>query len=64
MHFAHVIQSRKGRAWAVLIALAIMGILIAALFCCLADHQDRLKWTICTAYWIKWLPEVGTDQAL
>jgi hypothetical protein len=31
MHFASVIQSRKGRAWAVLIALAIMGILIAAL---------------------------------
>ena len=32
MYFAHVIQSRKGRAWAVLIALAIMGILIAAVF--------------------------------
>jgi hypothetical protein len=30
MHFAHVIQSRKRRAWAVLIALAIVGILIAA----------------------------------
>ena len=30
MHFAHVIQGRKGRAWAVLIALAIVGILIAA----------------------------------
>lgn len=31
MHFAHVIQSRKGRAWAVLIALATVGILIAAI---------------------------------
>jgi hypothetical protein len=30
MHSAHVIQSRKGRAWAVVIALAIIGILIAA----------------------------------
>jgi hypothetical protein len=29
MYFAHVIQSWKGRAWAVLIAIAIMGILIA-----------------------------------
>jgi hypothetical protein len=28
MHLAHVIQSRKG--WAVLIALAIIGILIVA----------------------------------
>ena len=31
MHFAHVIQSRKGRAWAVLIALAIVGMFIATL---------------------------------
>ena len=30
MHFAHVIQSRKGRTWAVLVALAILVILIAA----------------------------------
>lgn len=30
MHFAHVILSRKGRPCAVLIALAIIGILIAA----------------------------------
>ena len=30
MHFAHVIQRRKGRAWAALIALAIVGIVIAA----------------------------------
>jgi hypothetical protein len=30
MSFAHVIQSRKGRAWVVLIALAIVGIAIAA----------------------------------
>jgi len=30
MYFAHVIQSRKGRAWLVLIALAIGGIVIAA----------------------------------
>jgi hypothetical protein len=30
MHFAQVIQSRKGRAWAALIALAIVAILIAA----------------------------------
>ena len=29
MHFAHVIQSRKGRAWALLVALAIVVILIA-----------------------------------
>ena len=32
MHFAHVIQSRKVRAWVVLIALAILVILIAAVF--------------------------------
>ena len=32
MHFAHVIQSRKVRAWVVLIALAIMVILIGAVF--------------------------------
>lgn len=30
MYFAHAIQSRKGRACTVLIALAIVGILIAA----------------------------------
>ena len=30
MHSAHVIQSRIGRAWAVLIVLAIMLILIGA----------------------------------
>jgi hypothetical protein len=30
MQLAHVIQSRKGREWTVLIALAIVGILIAA----------------------------------
>jgi hypothetical protein len=30
MHFAHLIQSWKGRPWAVLIAVAITGILIAA----------------------------------
>jgi hypothetical protein len=29
MHFAHVIQSRKGRAWALLVALAIVVILTA-----------------------------------
>ena len=32
MHFAHVIQNRKARAWVVLIALAIMVILIVAVF--------------------------------
>jgi uncharacterized protein YneF (UPF0154 family) len=32
MHFAHVIQSRKVRAWVVLIALAILVILIAGVF--------------------------------
>ena len=32
MHFAHVILSRKVRAWAILIALAILVILIAAVF--------------------------------
>lgn len=32
MHLAHSIESRKGRAWAVLIALAILGILIVAFF--------------------------------
>jgi hypothetical protein len=32
MHFAHGIQSRKVRAWAILIALAILVILIAAVF--------------------------------
>jgi len=30
MYFAHVIQSRKGRAWVVLIAPAIVGIVVAA----------------------------------
>ena len=29
MHFAHLIESWKGRPWRVLIALAIVGILIA-----------------------------------
>lgn len=32
MHFAQVIQSRKVRTWAILIALAILVILIAAVF--------------------------------
>ena len=31
MHLSHVIQSRKGKAWAVLIALAIVGMFIATL---------------------------------
>jgi hypothetical protein len=31
MYFAHVTQSRTGRAWAVLISLVIVGILIAAI---------------------------------
>ena len=30
MHFAHVIHSRIGRAWAILIVVAIMLILIGA----------------------------------
>jgi len=33
MHLTHVIQSRKGWAWAVLIALAIVGMFIATLAC-------------------------------
>jgi disulfide bond formation protein DsbB len=32
MHFAHVIRSRKVRAWVVLITLAILVTLIAAIF--------------------------------
>jgi uncharacterized membrane protein affecting hemolysin expression len=32
MHFAHVAQSRRVRAWVILIALAILVILIAAVF--------------------------------
>ncbi len=32
MHFAHVIQSRKVRGWALLITLVILVILIAAVF--------------------------------
>jgi disulfide bond formation protein DsbB len=32
MHFAHVIQSRKVRAWAILITLVILVILTAAVF--------------------------------
>jgi hypothetical protein len=32
MRFAYVVQSRRVRAWVVLIALAIMVILIAAVF--------------------------------
>ena len=32
MHFPHLIQSRKVRTWAILIALAILVILIAAFF--------------------------------
>jgi len=39
MHFAHVMQSRKGRAWTVLVALAIKGILIAA-FVLLSDRSQ------------------------
>jgi hypothetical protein len=65
MHFAPVIQSRKGWAWAVLIALAIVGILIAAQwFCCQANHQNHFKWTTSMACWIKRLPDVGTDEPL
>jgi hypothetical protein len=40
MHFAHVIQSRKGRGWAALIALAIVGIVIAA-FVLLSGRSPR-----------------------
>ena len=40
MHFAHVILSRKGRPCAVLIALAIIGILIAACVL-LSDRSPR-----------------------
>jgi uncharacterized integral membrane protein len=40
MYLAHVIQSRKGRAWVVLIALAIIGILIAA-FVLLSGRSPR-----------------------
>jgi len=43
MHFARVIQSRKGRAWAVLIALAIKGILIAA-FVLVSWQITRTVW--------------------
>jgi hypothetical protein len=32
MHFAHVIPSRRVRAWVVLTALAILVVLIAAVF--------------------------------
>jgi len=32
MHLAHVIQSRKVRAWVILIAFAILVIFIAAVF--------------------------------
>jgi hypothetical protein len=60
MHFAHVIQ-RKGRVLAVLLTLAIMGMLIAAVvFFCLADHQNRLKWTTCIACPINRFPEAHT----
>jgi hypothetical protein len=31
MHFAHLIESRKGRAWTVLTALAIVGMLSATI---------------------------------
>ncbi|MHB8218439.1 MAG: hypothetical protein ACYDDS_20390 [Candidatus Sulfotelmatobacter sp.] len=31
MDFAHLIESRKGQAWTVLIALAIVGMLIATM---------------------------------
>ena len=31
MDFAHLIESRKGRAWTVLIALAIVGMLMATI---------------------------------
>ena len=64
MRFAYVIQSRKVRAWAVLIALAIMVILIVAVFLQSRRSPNRLKWTTCMACWIKWLPEVGTDHPL
>jgi hypothetical protein len=30
MHFVHLIQNRKRPAWAVFVALAIVGLLIAA----------------------------------
>ena len=31
MHFAHLIESRNGWAWTVLIALAIVGMVIATI---------------------------------
>jgi uncharacterized integral membrane protein len=40
MHFAHVIQGRKERVWAVLIVLAIIGILIAV-FVLLSGRSPR-----------------------
>jgi hypothetical protein len=38
MQFAHVIQSRKVRAWAVVIALALLVILIVGVF--LQSHRS------------------------
>jgi hypothetical protein len=43
MRFAHVIESRKARAWAVLIALAITMILIAAVFSLYARSPKPLE---------------------
>jgi hypothetical protein len=40
MYLAHVIQSRKGRVWAVLVALAVVGILIAT-FVVLSGRSPR-----------------------
>ncbi len=56
MPFAHVIQSRKGRALPVLIALAIVGMWIAAVF---FSRADGLKWTTCMTCSMKRFPDAG-----
>ena len=50
MHVAHVIRSRKVSAWAVVIALAILVILIEVAFLQSRRSPKRLKWRNCTAY--------------
>jgi hypothetical protein len=64
MHFAHVIQSRKVRACAILAALSILVIWIAAVLLRSRRAPKPFEMDDLMACWIKWLPEVGTDHAL
>jgi hypothetical protein len=62
MQFARVIQSRNVRAWGVLIVFALLVILIAAVFLQCRRSSQPFEMDHLYAYWIKLLPDVGTDH--